>query len=421
MNIPVKLHMPRSMPLRRRVALAFTLLGFLLSLVFSIAVVVVTEKYEHVLAAEILQGQAEDYSLRLSNRLAAELPQTHRLSGYLANAASTPPEYRALPLGIHEDAGDDGTHIGVFDTSAGRLVFVINLSDIEELEELLNLFLAGLVVLGTALAGGLGWWLAGFALQPVQRLVDEVDALPVQPRPSTLAMHTSQDELGRLASSIDAYQDRLVDADAREQAFFADASHELRTPLSVVQGVTEVMLDDLNDGRANDPAHVARLHRLERGARDMGYLTEALLGVARRSELRAEALDARSFLEEAAHIALPDSARGATQARIAIEATGTLQLPRREALLVVSGLLRKVARQPPDAVIHVTLSGNELLIEKQVDAASDSDHSNATRSDTGRGSALLDRLAQRLGWQVDFESETRIRIHLQAYPSPAHQ
>ncbi len=406
MKSRVKLHHSKSMPLRRRVALAFTLLGFLLSLVFSVAVVVITEKYEHVVAAEILQGQAEDYSLRLSNQLTAELPQTHRLSGYLANATNTPPGYDSLPLGIHESASDDGTHIGVFDTSAGRLIFVINLSDIEELEDLLNLFLAGMVVLGTALAGGLGWWFTGFALRPVQRLVDEVDALPVQPRRSTLAAHTSQDELGRLASSIDAYQDRLVDADSREQAFFADASHELRTPLSVVQGVTEVMLDALNDDGDNDPAHVARLHRLERGVRDMSSLTEALLGVARRSELQPDVLDAQSFLKEAAHIAMPGK-----QERFAIEATGTLQLPRREALLLVSGVLRKVAQQSPDALIHITLSGNELLIDEQVVATTRDDNSPA-RSDTGRGSALLDRLAQRLSWQVNVESATRVRIRL---------
>lgn len=402
----------KRLPLRRRVALAFTLLGCVLSLVFSVAVVVITEEYEHVLAAEILQGQADDYSLRLANQLTAELPQTHRLSGYLADAADTPPEYRALPPGIHEDAREDGTHIGVFDTSAGRMIFVINLSDIEHLEELLNLFLAGMVVLGTALSGVLGWWFAGFALRPVQQLVDEVDALPVQPRRSALAAHTSHDELGRLASSIDAYQGRLVDADLHEQAFFADASHELRTPLSVVQGVTEVMLDDLNVECASDPAHIARLRRLERGVRDMGFLTEALLGVARRSELRPEALDAQRFLTEAAHIALPDFAKDENQARIAIEATGTLQLPRREALLVVSGLLRKLAQKSPDAVIQLTLKDQALLIEQQIDAASSNHDNSPARSDTGRASALLDRLAQRLGWQVDFESTTRIRIWL---------
>lgn len=407
---PVKLH--RSMPLRHRVALAFTLLGFLLSLVFSAAVIRITGEYENVLAAEILHSQAEDYSLRLANHLTAELPETHRLNGYLADSARTPSQYRALPPGIHEDASDNGTTIGVFDTSAGRLIFVIDLSDIEALENLLDLFLAGMILLSTALAGGLGWWFAGFALRPVQQLVDDVDALPVLPRRSALASHTSQDELGQLASSIDAYQSRLVDADTREQAFFADASHELRTPLSVVQGVTEVMLDAIGDERGNDPAYVARLRRLERGVRDMSSLTEALLGVARRSELQSEALDARSFLMEAVQIALPDTALDDKRDRIAIEASGTLQLPRREALLVISGLIRKVAQQAPEAVTHVTLSDNALLINKQVDAALINEDNTPVRSDTGRGSALLDRLAQRVGWHVDFESPTRIRIRL---------
>ncbi len=405
MDTSMTKHTRLPMPLRWRVALAFTLLGLLLSLVFSIAVVVITEKYEHVLALEILQGQADDYGLRLSNHLAAELPRTHRISGYRADSPDLAPMFAAMTPGFHDDVDNTGTHVGVFDTSAGRLVFVIDLSDIEALEVLLNGFLAGMVLLGTALAGWLGWWFSGVALHPVRTLVDAVDALQVQPQRSRLAAHTSQDELGRLARAIDAYQGRLVDADIREQAFFTDASHELRTPLSVIQGVTEVMLDD----PGNDPAHVARLRRLERGVRDMGYLTEALLGVARRSTLQAEKVDARGFLEEAAHIAMPER-----QARIVIEATGSLLLPRRESLLLVSGLLRKVAQQAPDAVIHATLAGRELLIGKQPADASMGNDDTSTRSDTGRGSALLDRLAQRLGWQVDFESATRIRIHLQA-------
>ena len=391
------------MPLRRRVALASTLLGFLLSVLFALAVVLVTEDYEHVLAGEILQGQADDYSLRLSNHLVADLPQTHRLSGYVASAIGTPPEYRSLPLGVHEDARNDGTHVGVFNTIAGRLVFVIDLSDIETLEVHLNWFLAGIVVLGTTLAGSLGWWFAGLSLRPVGTLVGEVDALPVQPQRTQLANHSSPDELGRLASAIDAYQARLVDADVREQAFFADASHELRTPLTVLQGVTEVMLDDAGD----DPVHLSRLQRLERGVRDMGNLMEALLGVARRSALQPESLDARDFLAEAVRVALPDQAT-----RVLIDASGRVLIPRREALLLISGLLRKVAQQPPDTDIHVRLDDPMLLIEKRPNSVeSDSDFKSA-RSDVGRGSALLERLAQRLGWQVDFETPTRIRIHL---------
>jgi hypothetical protein len=134
---------------------------------------------------------------------------------------------------------------------------------------------------------------------------------------------------------------------------------------------------------------------------------EALLGVARRSELQSESMDARDFLLEAARIAMPDQA-----ARVAVEGRGDLEIPRREALLLVSGLLRKVARQPPDAVIHVRLDGNALLIEKPSDGAVPAVDDESLRSDIGRGSALLDRLAQRLGWQVDFQTPTLVRIRL---------
>ena len=132
---------------------------------------------------------------------------------------------------------------------------------------------------GTLLAGWLGWLFSGLALQPLRRLAEGVDALPVQPQASALAAGTSNDELGRLASAIDAYQARLLAADTREQAFFADASHELRTPLTVIQGVTDVLLED----PPGPPAQAARLQRLERGVRDMRHLLEAMLSAARRT------------------------------------------------------------------------------------------------------------------------------------------
>ena len=44
------------LPLRRRVALALTALGFLLSTLFAAATIAVTEDYEYVIANEILRG-----------------------------------------------------------------------------------------------------------------------------------------------------------------------------------------------------------------------------------------------------------------------------------------------------------------------------------------------------------------------------
>ena len=391
----------KPVPLRRRVALAFTALGFVLSLLFSIAVVAVAEQYEHVLAAEILRGQAEDYSLRLSNGLPATLPRTHRLSGYRGH--EVPANYAAFAPGVSEDAHADGVHVGVFDTSAGRLTFVIDLSDIEQLERLLNLFLAAMVVVGTTLAGWLGWLFAGASLAPVTQLAAAVEALPVQPRPSRLRDRASDDELGRLAWAIDAYQSRLVEADSHEQAFFADASHELRTPIAVVQGVAELLLDEA----VGDPAQAARLQRLERGVQELAELLEAMLGIARRTPLKIESIDADALLREAA---APLRAL-APLLDIVIDADGQLQTAHREALLLLRGVLRRLVAPGARGTLRLRFAGIRLELTlhdpAQDDAAAASPSS---RSDRGQAAVLTQRLADRLGWTMDASTAGTVRF-----------
>jgi signal transduction histidine kinase len=385
--------------LRRRVALACLLLGLLLSVLFSAAVIAVTEDYEHVLAAEILRGQAEDYSLRLANGLPAQLPLTHRLSGY--RGRDLPVRYAGYPLGVTEDEGSDGIHVGVFDTSAGRLAFVIDLRDIEQLERHLNLFLALTALAGTLLAGWLGWMLAGAALAPLGRLAGEVEALPATPTQTRLRDHVSHDELGRLAGAIDDYQARLLDADRHEQAFLADASHELRTPVAVVQGAAEVLLDDAGD----DPARTARLQRLERGVQELADLLETLLGIARRKPLRLEPVDAAALLGEAAASVVA----GRSGLVVDVDASGMLLVPRREALLLLRAGLRWLCGGA-DGTLSLRLRGNALDLAFSGVGRADADA--PVRSDTGQLSTLTRRLAQRLGWDIASSGHGRIGFRL---------
>jgi len=396
--------MKPSMPLRRRFTLLATVMGLLLSTLSAATIAFVAEDYEYVIATEIMHGQAEDYGLRLANGLPAELPRTQRLSGYRIDAPELPRAYTTYAPGVREDPAHEDIHVGVFDTAAGRLAFTIDLGDIEALEKHLHVFVAAMIVLGTLLAGWMGWLFSGLALTPLRRLAEGVDALPVQPQPSTLAAGTSNDELGRLAGAIDAYQARLLAADAREQAFFADASHELRTPLTVVQGVTDVLLDD----PPGNPAQAARLQRLERGVRDMRHLLDAMLSAARRTPLQAEAIPARALLEEATGIALA----GKPGIASSIDASGDLHAPRREALLLVAGLARRLAQ--PHSVGELRLQLHDDRIDLRFIAANDTLASPAThaRADTASGSALLDRLAARLGWRVAFDSPASIAIRL---------
>lgn len=385
------------LPLRWRFALLAMLLGLLLSGLAALVLLRAAYDDEYIVSREILRGQAEDYGRRLAQGQSVQLPQTQRLRGYRLQDPALPRAYAGYPLGVHEDPVDSDIHVGVFDTAAGRLVFVIDLGDIEAMERHLRLLMGLIIGLGALLSGWLGWIFSGIALRPLQALARAVDALPAQPQSTRLADALSHDALGRLAEAIDRYQARLVEADAREQAFLADASHELRTPLAVVQGALDVLQDD----PAATPAQQARLARLARGAADMRRLLEAMLSAARRKPLRGERVAAEELLRRAADAALA----GRPGPPLEIQAAGELEAAPAEALLLLAGVLRMLAQADGDGVLRLHWRAPCFLLQREAAASS-----TAVRADTGTGSALLDRLAQRLGWQVRWEDARRVVV-----------
>lgn len=362
----------RPVTLRRRVAFASALLGLVLCLLFVAAVEMIAEDYESVVAHEILQGQADDYVDRVDRGLPTTLPQTQRLAGY----RDAPARYAALPPGVHEDESDDGRHVGVFDTRLGRLWFVIDLGGIERLERHLAAWLTVFVVLGVALSAGLGWYLAGRALVPAGRLADAVDALRVEPAPTSLATLHANDELGRLARAIDDYQMRLVDADDRQRRFFADASHELRTPVAVVRGVTDVMLDDDALLATERP----RLARLDRGVQELSDLVEALFAVARRTPATCAWTDIAALLKQT----LADSGDGST-----LETPGASAVVAYVSAPESQVLLRTLLRRAGPLRLRLDEVGERAVL--RIETADEA-------VEPPRLSPLMERLCERAGW-----------------------
>lgn len=387
--------------LRWRVMLAATLLGATLSVLFAGATVYITEDYESLLVAEILGSEAQDYSLRLAAHPGAALPRSHRLSGYLRRAdgsGEVPPELLALGPGLHEEEAGmtPDVTVGVFDVANGRLYFVMDLGDIELLEEHLGYFLAAIVLLGTIFAAWLGWYLAGLSLAPARRLAAAVDALPAIPQATSLAETSGGDELGRLASAIDRYQARLVDADAEERRFFADASHELRTPLAVVSGVVELILDD--PGVRADQREW--LERLERGAVELTTLVDVLLGVARGQSRIVERMAPGDLVADA--LASLDAARGCVL-RLPQDPQLDWMVPRKEARLVLQHALGRLIGADRGGILAIGVSDAALTVTfVPRDASPWEPPSFAARGDGGTGSTLVDRLARSLGWQIAY-------------------
>ncbi len=111
-------------------------------------------------------------------------------------------------------------------------------------EDVLRTFLAvlgvtGLVTVTLAAIGGL--FLASRALQPVDRMTQLAQTIGQGDLDKRIKVE-SDDELGRLASTLNQMLERLEAALARERRFTADASHELRTPLAVVEAESTLAL-----------------------------------------------------------------------------------------------------------------------------------------------------------------------------------
>jgi len=85
----------------------------------------------------------------------------------------------------------------------------------------------------------LAWWVVGWTLRPVEALrqgAEEISAAQV----GRLPVPEGDDELHRLALTLNRMLDRLEAARSRQRAFVADAAHELRSPIASLRTQLDV-------------------------------------------------------------------------------------------------------------------------------------------------------------------------------------
>ena len=93
------------------------------------------------------------------------------------------------------------------------------------------------------LMGVLTWVVTGRALRPVESIRREVEVIGGGDLHRRVPEPASEDEIGRLARTMNAMLARLEDATDRQRRFVADASHELRSPLTGMRAQLEVDLE----------------------------------------------------------------------------------------------------------------------------------------------------------------------------------
>lgn len=123
-------------------------------------------------------------------------------------------------------------------------------------------------VLVVLLAGIGGWFLAGWTLKPVERISEIARGIGESDLSRRIDVETD-DELGRLASTLNGMIGRLEEAFTKQRRFVADASHELRTPLAVIQAESSLVLE-----KPRDPGEYRR--SLEIVSQEVAYMSEVV-------------------------------------------------------------------------------------------------------------------------------------------------
>jgi heavy metal sensor kinase len=264
----------------------------------------------------------------------------------------------------------------------GRTIGAINVGEpliqLDQTIAHLQQILLIIVGVGVAVAVAGGWFLAGRALRPVDRITAAARDIALEPGTvqslsTRLDVPATGDELARLAVTFNQMLDRLEQAFAAQRRFIADASHEMRTPLTAIRGNTDVLLRQatLDELPAREDL-IDALEDVRRETGRMGRLLQDLLTLARADAPQAEPSDRQRpvDLTEVARDAVHTAQAIATGQQIDLDATEPVMVSANpdhlQQLFLI--LLENAVRHTPAAgliAVSIQRNGDHALIRIQ--------------------------------------------------------
>ena len=224
--------------------------------------------------------------------------------------------------------------------------------------------------------------LAGTLVSRLQRLRQAALQIAIGSSVTSLPAERARDEVGDLSRSFSIMQRRLRQQEEARRAFVATASHELRTPLASLEGMLELLEEDLHADQPDLEDAASLLERARVQSRRLARLAADLLDLSRIDAevgLRSEPVSlgelGRAVLAE---FELASATRGAS-IRLAEDATPAWAL-------ADPGSVARILRILLDNALRVAPAGSE--IEVQVSALPEP---TLTVSDQGPGVSKEER------------------------------
>ena len=238
-----------------------------------------------------------------------------------------------------------------------------------------------------ALVAAMIWTFVGRAFRPVAKIREEVESISGSTIDRRVPVPETDDEVARLAATMNAMLDRLESSQLRQRQFVSDASHELRSPIASMRTELEVALAHPDSVQWSEVADrvLSERDRLER-------LVDDLFALARIEEgqpLKRVEVDLDDIvLAEASH------ARAKPITTAAVSA-GRVIGDRRALEQVVRNLCDNAARYARNVVrLELVTEGHEVVlrVDDDGDGVPESEwrriFERFARSDLGRGREL---------------------------------
>lgn len=250
---------------------------------------------------------------------------------------------------------------------------------------------AALAGLGLSLLLGIS--LSGTLVRRLRRLRQAALRLGHAGPEVELPNDRARDEVGDLGRTFMTMQHQLRQQEEARRAFVATASHELRTPLASLDGMLELLDDDLRAGEPDIDEARALLERARVQSRRLARLAADLLDLSRLDaevQLRSEPVE----LSELCRAVLAEFELGTAERDI----SSALELADEQVwALADPGSVARIVRILLDNAVRVSPTGSRVTIELH-----DGSSAELSVADQGPGIAREDR-------QVIFERFQRGR------------
>jgi signal transduction histidine kinase len=216
---------------------------------------------------------------------------------------------------------------------------------------------AALAGLGLSLLLGIS--LSGTLVRRLRRLRQAALRLGHEGLEVELPVDRARDEVGDLGRTFATMQHQLRQQEEARRAFVATASHELRTPLASLDGMLELLDDDLRAGEPDIDEARALLERARVQSRRLARLAADLLDLSRLDaevHLRSEPVE----LSELCRAVLAEFELGTAEREI----RSALELADEQVwALADPGSVARIVRILLDNAVRVSPTGSRITVE----------------------------------------------------------